>query len=68
MPFGDYDSFEDCIAKNQDKGDPEAYCATIKKQIEGESMKQVKRDEQGREIIAENVPIVFNANLMEENE
>lgn len=35
IPFGEYDSFEDCVAKNQDKGDAEAYCATIKRQIEG---------------------------------
>ena len=34
-PFGEYTDFADCVAKNQDKGDPEAYCATIKRQIEG---------------------------------
>jgi len=34
MPFGEYENFEDCVAKNQDKNDPEAYCATIKRAIE----------------------------------
>lgn len=35
MPFGEYESFEDCVAKNQDKDDPAAYCAVIQRQIEG---------------------------------
>jgi HK97 family phage prohead protease len=39
MPFGKYENFEDCVAQNQDKDDPEAYCAAIKKQIEGEEAK-----------------------------
>lgn len=33
-PFADYTSFEDCVAKNSDKENPEAYCGTIKKQAE----------------------------------
>jgi len=37
VPFGEYENFEDCVAKNQDKDDPAAYCAVIKRQIEGES-------------------------------
>jgi hypothetical protein len=35
MPFGDYEDFEACVAANSDKDDPEAYCAAIKRQIEG---------------------------------
>lgn len=35
MPFGDYDDFADCVRKNQDKSDPEAYCAVIKRNVEG---------------------------------
>ena len=34
MPFGEYESFEDCVAKNQDKDDPAAYCGTIKHAME----------------------------------
>jgi len=33
-PFANYDSWEDCISQNQDKEDPEAYCASIKTQVE----------------------------------
>lgn len=35
MPFADYPDFETCVARNQDKDDPEAYCAAIKRQVEG---------------------------------
>lgn len=34
-PFAGYDSFDDCVSKNQDKGDPNAYCGAIKNQVEG---------------------------------
>lgn len=36
MPFGEYEDFADCVAKNSDKEDPEAYCVAIKRQIEGD--------------------------------
>lgn len=39
MPFGEYESFEDCVAKNGDKEDPEAYCAAIKRELEGATAK-----------------------------
>jgi len=34
MPFGEYENFDDCVAKNQDKEDPKAYCAALQKQLE----------------------------------
>jgi hypothetical protein len=37
-PFADYTSFEDCVAKNSEKEDPEAYCASIQQQTEGETL------------------------------
>lgn len=37
-PFSEYESFEDCVAKNQNKEDPEAYCASIKRKTEDESL------------------------------
>lgn len=40
MPFGDYEDFDDCVRKNQDKEDPEAYCAAIKKAIEGQAQSE----------------------------
>ena len=30
VPFADYSDFDDCVSKNQDKDDPEAYCADVK--------------------------------------
>ena len=34
MPFAGYKDFADCVAKNQDKSDPEAYCAVIMRKVE----------------------------------
>lgn len=34
-PFGDYADFEECVRKNKDKRDPEAYCAELHKKITG---------------------------------
>ena len=39
MPFGEYEDFAECVRKNSDKEDPEAYCAAIKRQIEGKMTK-----------------------------
>jgi len=33
-PFGEYKNFAECVAKNQDKEDPEAYCGSIKAKVE----------------------------------
>lgn len=33
-PFAGYKDFDDCVAKNQDKRDPNAYCGEIKKKTE----------------------------------
>lgn len=35
-PFADYKDFDDCVAKNSDKEDPKAYCASIERQLHGE--------------------------------
>ena len=34
MPFAGYKDFADCVAKNSDKSDPDAYCGYIKHQTE----------------------------------
>jgi hypothetical protein len=34
-PFAGYKNFADCVRRNQDKRDPEAYCGKIKHQVEG---------------------------------
>ena len=36
-PFAGYSSFAACVAANKDKDDPEAYCAVIKRQVEGKA-------------------------------
>ena len=41
-PFAGYTDFQDCVAKNQDKEDAEAYCATIKQKAEGETVEALK--------------------------
>lgn len=35
--FAGYENFDECVAQNQDKEDPEAYCAAIQAQVEGEA-------------------------------
>ena len=37
-PFAGYSNFADCVKKNQSKKDPEAYCASIKRKVEGKAM------------------------------
>jgi len=36
MPFADYEDFDACVRANGDKNDPEAYCAAIKREVEGD--------------------------------
>jgi len=35
MPFGPYRDFSDCVLHNHDKRNPEAYCGTIQRAVEG---------------------------------
>jgi len=37
MPFGPYKDHADCVAHHQDKEDPDAYCATVEREIMGKS-------------------------------
>ncbi len=34
MPFAGYKDFDDCVAKNRDKKNPQAYCGAIKHKVE----------------------------------
>lgn len=38
-PFAGYRDFKDCVAKNKDKDDPEAYCGSIKAKAEIKDLK-----------------------------
>src|SRR3972149_5116807 len=40
MPFAGYTNFADCVRQNQDKGDPDAYCATIMRAVEGKELSE----------------------------
>jgi hypothetical protein len=42
MPFGEFQDFADCVSKNGDKENPEAYCGFIQKSIEGATANVVK--------------------------
>lgn len=43
MPFAGYQDFEDCVNKNRDKENPEAYCAAIEQRVrEGSSLTMPK--------------------------
>ncbi len=76
MPFGPYEDFDDCVAKNQDKADPKAYCAAIENatQEEKAQMKSPTRAKVGGEIVrysrAGGVPIrvTTHATLRQEGE
>ena len=36
MPFAGYESFDQCVIDNEDKNNPDAYCAAIKQDAKGE--------------------------------
>ena len=38
MPLGPYRDFDDCVAKNRDKDNPQAYCGSLEQQIKGGDM------------------------------
>lgn len=43
MPFADYEDFDACVRDNSDKDDPKAYCAEIKRQVEGAELSDAER-------------------------
>jgi len=40
-PFAGYSSFDDCVSKNKDRKDPEAYCAVIMRKVEGKGLNEI---------------------------
>lgn len=38
MPFGPYKDFDDCVAKNQDVDNPEAYCAWLQDELKEDGL------------------------------
>jgi len=43
-PFAGYANFKECVRKNPDKKDPEAYCASIMRKVEGKDIKDDVND------------------------
>jgi len=52
--FADYEDFDACVAANSDKDDPEAYCASIKRTVEGEA--DALRDDWEDRLVQEDDP------------
>jgi hypothetical protein len=40
MSFAGYKDFDDCVAQNQDKRDPKAFCAWLERQVKSKSEEQ----------------------------
>ena len=39
-PFAGYSNFKDCVKHNQDKNNPEGYCAEVMRRVEGKELKK----------------------------
>lgn len=68
-PFANYTDFADCVSKNADKDNPEAYCADIKRKTEGdtvnESLKVIPAvHEMDVRLTAENIQIAETLNTL----
>ena len=46
-PFAGYKNFDDCVSKNKNKDNPDAYCAVIMRQVEGKMKKQEAEEIEG---------------------
>lgn len=44
MPVGPYETFEECVAANQDKDNPQAYCAVLKAETMGKLGRKYRYD------------------------
>ena len=42
MPFAGYTNFDDCVSRNRDKDDPDAYCGSIKHKVEDKALDAVR--------------------------
>ncbi len=52
MPFADYADHKDCVSKNHDKADPDAYCATIERKVkEGKKVVEAEQLDERRWVI-----------------
>lgn len=42
MPFAGFKDFADCVRKNKNKRNPEAFCGAIKARVEGKNTRKRK--------------------------
>lgn len=56
MPFAGYNNFNDCVNKNQDKENPEAYCGSIQHKVE-EKLLAITEKVQGRIVASESINV-----------
>ncbi len=50
MPMGEYKDFSSCVAANQDKEDPDAYCGEIKKRTEDKKEQVIFTNAMGQQV------------------
>jgi len=73
-PFGEYEDFAECVRRNKDKKDPEAYCAALHKKITGKypSEKNKKKECKAYTPLTQGEPddVIFKlmANLLKEKQ
>lgn len=60
-PFADYDDFDSCVSDNQDKEDPEAYCAQIHYNATGEWPAEKFEEESMSNSSNDNLPQIIEA-------
>lgn len=56
MPFAGFRDFKACIAANSDKDDPNAYCATIMRQVEGKKSRKTILAQAWKSVKAQYLP------------
>ena len=61
MPFGPYRDFQDCVNKNQDVDDPEAYCAWLENELKDEA-NGVSSDDMKLQIVRVPEPVFADEN------
>jgi hypothetical protein len=64
MPFAGYRDFDDCVAKNQDKADPEAYCGSIQHRVEAATFATDRGPQDGDWVRARPMAMEDSANVI----
>ncbi len=73
MPFAGFKDFKDCVAKNQDKSNPQAFCATIMRKVEGKKElkfhpSKIKLKEEGKTFLSEGFIATTDPDRAEDSE